>query len=223
MKELILTLGLALVASTTALNFEIVKHEPASTFLKEGDTLTLLCTASSYWEWCTFKHSDKICDYAWIKDNWNVSVLACDDFADRTIEFHGDYDYYQRGIKLTGVLPEDAGDWTCEMESYHNGYERKYGYVREKTMTVEVEANTTTITTEMEIEALKLKDKELEDQIQKQSAIIKDLMIQAELFVIPGGEYKTFGEKQYFFDGKIRTQSEAKVEIAYQLKKILCF
>merc|ERR1712126_464197 len=58
--------------------------------------------------------------------------------------------------------------------------------------------------------ALKLKDKELEDQIQKQSAIIKDLMIQAELFVIPGGEYKTFGEKQYFFDGKIRTQSEAK-------------
>ena len=66
----------------------------------------------------------------------------------------------------------------------------------------------------MEIKALKLKDKELEDQIQKQSAMIKDLMIQAELFVIPGGKRKTFGEKQYFFDGQIRTQSEAKVEIA---------
>merc|ERR1711902_399894 len=66
---------------TTA--FEIIKQGPASTYLNEGDTLTLLCKASSHWEYCTFKHSDKICDYGWTMDKRNVSVLACDDFADR--------------------------------------------------------------------------------------------------------------------------------------------
>ena len=141
MKMMILALGLALVASTTA--FDIVKHEPASTSLKEGDTLTLLCKASSRWEYCTFKHSDKICDYGWntrFNSERNVSVLACDDFADRRIEFHGDSDLYQCGIKLTGVLPEDAGDWTCEMEEWEFGFHRGKNPYRRKSMTVEVEA-----------------------------------------------------------------------------------
>ena len=141
-----LALLLALTFGLTGA-FEIVKNEPQTSYLKEGETLTLLCTADTYWEWCTFKHADKICDYVWTKPAWNVSVLACDDFADREVAFHGAYDYYQCGITIKNARPEDAGLWSCEMESYHAGYTRKYGYVREVEMMVEVEVKTTTMTT----------------------------------------------------------------------------
>merc|ERR1712133_292540 len=74
------------------------------------------------------------------------TVLECDDY-DGRIEFQGDYDAYQCGIKLTGVQPEDAGNWKCEMESYHAGYTRKYGYVVEKELVVDVEIKTPTMAT----------------------------------------------------------------------------
>ena len=39
----------------------------------------------------------------------------------------------------TNILTmEDAGEWKCELESYHAGRYRGYGYVREGTMMVDV-------------------------------------------------------------------------------------
>ena len=140
-------LALLVLAAISVAGFEIVKNEPATSYVKEDGVLTLLCESDTYWEWCTFKApAGKICDYVWTKEDrgngrWNISVEACDDFAGRQIEFQGDYDSYQCGIKLTGVQPEDAGEWTCEMESYHAGYTRKYGYIREKAMTVKSRSN----------------------------------------------------------------------------------
>jgi len=143
------SLNLLLLASWQSIvtAFEIVRHQPRTVHLVEGDTLTLLCTSDTYWEWCTFKHYGNICDYAWTEANWNVSVQACDDFAGRQVEFHGNYNSHQCGIKLKGVRPEDAGLWSCKMESYHPANKRTSGFIREQTMNVNIRSPTTTSTT----------------------------------------------------------------------------
>ena len=105
--------------------------------VKEGDSFTLFCAVDDYWEWCKFSHADKFCDYQWKKNVWNVTVLNCDDYAGRA-EFVADYDQYQCGMKLSNVGLEDAGKWSCEIESYRAGGGRNFGYIKTGEMTVRV-------------------------------------------------------------------------------------
>jgi len=143
------SLNILLLASWlgTVAAFEIVRYQPRTVDLVEGDTLTLLCTTDTFWEWCTFKHYGKVCDYAWTESNWNVTVQACDDFARRQVEFHGNYNSHQCGLKLKGVRLEDAGQWSCQMESYHSADRRRSGYIREQTMNVNIRRSPTTTST----------------------------------------------------------------------------
>ena len=43
-------------------------------------------------------------------------------------------------------MVKDAGEWKCEMESYHGGYYRGYGYNATGVMKIEVPTTTTTTT-----------------------------------------------------------------------------
>ena len=36
-----------------------------------------------FFQWCTFRHEDKICDYEWKRAAWNLTVADCDAYADR--------------------------------------------------------------------------------------------------------------------------------------------
>ena len=117
--------------------FDIIEVKPEQVSVKEGDSVTLFCATDNYWEWCKFSHADKICDYEWKKAEWNVTVLNCDDYADRA-EFVADYDQYQCAMRLSKIGPEDAGKWSCEIESYSKSRYRNSGYIRTGEMTIAV-------------------------------------------------------------------------------------
>ena len=79
-------------------------------------------------------------------------MLQCDDFNGR-IEFK-----YQEGSKnlynnhiceitLKSVTLEDQGIWKCNLESYHNGHYRGYGWQIQGQMSLEVQPNITMTTT----------------------------------------------------------------------------
>ena len=51
---------------------------------------------------------------------------------------------HQCGLKLKGVRLEDAGQWSCQMESYHSADRRRSGYIREQTMNVNIRRSPTT-------------------------------------------------------------------------------
>ncbi len=121
MRSLLLCL-LALPALASAA-YHITKQSPEKVQrLKQGDSVTLSCTAYDYWEWCTMRHvpTGRICDIDWRKPEWNVSVLNCGAFQGR-YEYVGDYDKYNCAVRFTDLRGEDAGQWECDMEKYWNG------------------------------------------------------------------------------------------------------
>merc|ERR1712136_495917 len=120
----------ALLAMATA--FEIKKYGPTTQYRKEGDTVSIKCTTNGYWEWCTFKHLTKECQFT-ADHNSKVSKSTCSDFKGRDIKFYGDYYYkYECGMELTGVTPEDAGDWSCTMDEYYDGSGKKFAYSKQR-------------------------------------------------------------------------------------------
>ena len=44
----------------------------------------------------------------------------CDDFSGR-VKFNGDFNQNECGVEIFGARLEDAGDWTCQLESYSFG------------------------------------------------------------------------------------------------------
>jgi len=128
--------------------FYVDSVEPEVITVKLGEPFSVLCTASSWYEWCTFTHDGNSCEYQWKKTPYNVTDGPCDDFQDRA-EFVGDYNYYQCGITITKAEPGDAGEWSCDIVSYVNGNggSRGDGYTASKTYTVIVDMPPTTTTT----------------------------------------------------------------------------
>ena len=79
-----------LLLGTSALAFSV---NPSTRGIKveKGHSFKVICTADSYWEYCTFRKGDKSCDFVWKKGPYNVTMGECNDFAER-IEFRGSYD-----------------------------------------------------------------------------------------------------------------------------------
>ncbi|TRY78631.1 hypothetical protein TCAL_14436 [Tigriopus californicus] len=139
---------LALVAITIdkVSSFKVTTISQAHTVVQEGESLVLQCSVDDWYEWCTFRHKNKKCDFQWRKDVYNITVLDCQDYEGR-FQFQGQYNNNECGIEIENVAVEDGGEWVCEFENYYNGYYRGYGYQAEKKMTVEVKILTTTTTT----------------------------------------------------------------------------
>ena len=90
---------------STSYAFELVTVEPKATVIPYGGKLRLTCNADGHYEWCKFMHNDKICDFQWKRDVWNITTLECSDFAGRA-RFVGNYDSYECGMELDNVTPE---------------------------------------------------------------------------------------------------------------------
>ena len=103
--DLFKSLTFLFVIVSTSSAFELVKVEPASTTVPYGGKLRLTCNPDGYYEWCKFIHNDKICDFEWKKDVWNITKLDCSDYEGRA-HFFGSYDNYECGMELDNVTPE---------------------------------------------------------------------------------------------------------------------
>jgi len=140
----VLFLGLVALDLTKA--FSLTKSEPdPSLTVKEGGSFELNCEVDNYYEYCKFIHNGKICDYEWKRDVWNITVADCADYADRVV-WSGNYDYYKCAVTITDARPEDAGAWSCELESYAAGKYRGYGYNVTSKFDIDFIAKTTTTT-----------------------------------------------------------------------------
>ena len=82
-KMRILLSSLALLASVST--FRVAQVEPRVVKVKEGETFRVVCTTDTWYEFCTIKHDDKICDIVWKWDAWNVTMGQCDHFSDRAV------------------------------------------------------------------------------------------------------------------------------------------
>ena len=85
--------------------FQLVKVEPKATEISYGGKLRLICNPDGYYEWCKFMHNDKVCDFQWKREVWNITTLECSDFEGRA-RFVGTYDNYECGMELDNVTPE---------------------------------------------------------------------------------------------------------------------
>ena len=103
--------------------FSLIEVQPQKISVQEGKSIVLNCAVDSYYEWCTFKHNGKKCDYEWRRDVYNVTELDCKDYHGRA-EYKGDYNNYKCGIELKFVTLEDQGEWSCEIEEYNAGRTR---------------------------------------------------------------------------------------------------
>ena len=106
-----------------------------------------MCQTDSAWEWCRWIHLDTFCDFEWTSVSGGVEKIACD-IPSHKIEFFGDYDRNECGIRLTSLAVGDRGNWQCEIEKYYLGFSRRYGeFVSSKVNLAVIEAPVTTTTT----------------------------------------------------------------------------
>ena len=103
--ELYKSLSVFIVILSTSYAFELVTVEPKATEISYGGKLRLTCNPDGYYEWCKFIHNDKVCDFQWKKDVWNITTLECSDFEERA-RFVGTYDNYECGMEIDNVTPE---------------------------------------------------------------------------------------------------------------------
>merc|ERR1712083_459743 len=120
--------------------------EPKEVNVKQGEGFNLMCQVDGWYEWCTFKHNGKVCDFEYKYSLGDVTTLECDSFAGRS-KFQGIYKSSECGIVITNATGEDTGEWTCEIEEYWSGKTRNYGSKVTGSMQVNVEVPTTTTTT----------------------------------------------------------------------------
>ena len=135
----VIILGLVVLDLTNA--FSLKKSEPETPLVvKEGESFQLSCEVDNYFGYCKFVHTDKICDFEWRRETWNITVADCKDYEGR-MEWSGNYDYYICAITITSAQFEDAGAWKCEIESYAAGKFRGYGYNVTADFNIEIIAN----------------------------------------------------------------------------------
>ena len=133
--------------------FDISFVNPKSVTVHEGDDIILSCTVSSLYYWCTFKHNDKICDFGLDQDYYTKSglyepkQLSCNNYQNRA-DFYGAYNEKAVGqgftcaLNLKLVTLDDAGEWSCILESWRYGNMHKYrgqGFKANGTMKVKVQ------------------------------------------------------------------------------------
>ena len=66
--------------------FNVAKVEPKEIHVRLGESFWFLCTADNWYEWCTLKHADRVCDIEWKRTPYNVTMGECSDYEGR-VEF----------------------------------------------------------------------------------------------------------------------------------------
>ena len=112
---------------SNSLGFEITESEIYSkgslipekqlTFVP-GDAVKLTCVTSDWYEFCSWKHNNQICKFEWKRSYGDVKKQSCDTNLNDRIQFVGNYNKYDCSIELSNLTLSDAGEWTCDLESY---------------------------------------------------------------------------------------------------------
>ena len=132
-----------LVALDFSNAFSLKKSEPETRLVvKEGESFRLSCEVDNYYEYCKFVHTDKMCDFEWKRDDWNITVADCKDYEGR-MEWSGDA-FYKCAMTINNAQPKDAGAWQCEIESYAPGKDRGYGSNVTADFDIKINAHQTT-------------------------------------------------------------------------------
>jgi len=144
-----------LMVATEVSTIKISEFKPRSKKVKQGETLTLWCKADNWWEWCTIEHEGKECQFIVIYDgsSYKYEKKKCNNGFDDRIEFDKNMEkkWYECGVTLRDVRPEDAGDWSCQMIKYYDWtgefikYSKKYYGKPKATMKIEVDTTETKV------------------------------------------------------------------------------
>ena len=141
MLTFVIILGLVALDFTNA--FSLEKSEPETQLVvKEGESFQLSCTVDGYYEYCKFVHKDEICDFAWIVEQKDITIVECNDYEGR-MEWSGDA-FYKCAMTIHNAQPKDAGAWKCEIESYAPGKDRGYGSNVTADFDIKINAHQTT-------------------------------------------------------------------------------
>ena len=109
--------------------------------IEVGSTVRLSCKSDGHYEYCVWRHRNRVCNFEWKKSHGAVKKQTCTELDNRAI-FKGDYDSHECAIDLTNVQLSDNGEWSCEMESYVWGIVR--GYTHKKSLNLRVVKEITT-------------------------------------------------------------------------------
>jgi len=114
--------------------------------------VTLLCKSDSSYEYCSWSHTTpkgrkRECHFEWKRAHNAVKKQDCSNDITHKVSMTGNYDKHQCGIKIENVRLEDAGKWTCEMESYVFLGNKGSGSKASKDFQLEIVQPTTTTTT----------------------------------------------------------------------------
>ena len=67
---------------------------------------------------------DRFCDFEWVSAGYGVQQIGCD-FPEGKLEFIGDYDNRECGLRIHNLTVKDRGPWMCEVEKYYTGFSRR--------------------------------------------------------------------------------------------------
>ena len=109
--------------------------------IEVGSTVRLSCKSDDHYEYCVWRHRNRVCNFEWKKAHGSVKKQICTELDNRAI-FRGDYNSHECAIDLTNVQLSDNGEWSCEMESYVWGIVR--GYTHKKSLNLRVVKEITT-------------------------------------------------------------------------------
>ena len=100
-------------------SFQIIESQLINNdTLKEGDNVILKCVTSDWYEFCSWKHENKICKFEWKRSFSGVRQQVCDYKIKERIRFLGNYNGHECSIELANLSVSDSGEWTCELEAY---------------------------------------------------------------------------------------------------------
>ena len=106
--------------STSASTFNLTEITTNKETLEIGDDLEIICKETDYFKFCRFFHNEKNCTFEWSKDVWNLTHFHCHGKPfGQPADFYGNYDNTTCGIKVSNVTKEQAGNWTCQLEDWH--------------------------------------------------------------------------------------------------------
>ena len=113
--------------------------------IQVGETVRLSCQSDGHYEYCIWRHKNRVCNFEWKSAYNDVKKQTCTELNDRA-HFRGSYESHECSIDLENTQLSDQGEWSCEMESYVWGLTR--GSTHKKSLSLHVIPKiTTTLTT----------------------------------------------------------------------------
>ena len=103
--------------------------------IQVGETVRLSCQSDAYYEYCIWRHKNRVCNFEWKKAHNDVKKQTCTELNDRA-HFRGSYESHECSIDLENAQLSDQGEWSCEMESYVWGPAR--GSTHKKSLSLNV-------------------------------------------------------------------------------------